>query len=183
MTYVAAGNTVINTEAVVTRLNLRAGMHVADLGCGGHGLFSLRLARLVGASGLVYAVDILKPTLAELAKKARLEGATNVKPVWSDLETVGAANIPDASIDGALVVNVLFQVRDRASLLGEARRILKPAGRLVVVDWQPSASPFGPPAAERLTPRIAATHAQAAGFKLVEDFTAGKYHYGLVFTK
>ena len=183
MTYVAASNSMIGVADVMSRLNLREGMRVADLGCGGHGLFTLHVAKLVGPRGLVYAVDILKSTLAELAKKARLDGASNVKPIWSNLEVAGATPIPNENVDAALVVNVLFQSTDRAALLREARRIMKPGARLALVDWQPGASPFGPPASARLTPKAAATHAQAAGFKLLEAFVAGKYHYGLILTR
>jgi len=183
MPYIASESSLLSPSAVLVHLRLGAGMRVADLGCGGHGQFTLHAARLVGPRGLVYAVDILKSTLAELAKKARLEGCSNVKPIWSNLEVVGATAIPAGSLDAALLVNVLFQSRDRASLLQEAGRLLRTGSQLLVVDWQLGASPLGPPQEQRLTPAQVKANAQAAGFQLSEEFSAGRYHYGLVFTK
>lgn len=183
MVYVTRDSSLLNFNTIFSHLKVGAGMRVGDLGCGGHGLFALHAARLVGSRGVVYTVDILKTTLAEVAKKARLEGLANVKAIWSNLEIVGSTAIIPQSLDVALLVNVLFQTPDRASVLSEAKRLLKPGGQLLVVEWKPSAMPLGPALNRRVIERECLAIARAAGFTLTEPFDAGRYHYGLVFTK
>lgn len=181
MPYVSTGSSLLNTDQLFYQLNLKEGMRVGDLGCGGHGHFPIRAARLVGNGGVVYAVDILKSVLAEISKKARLEGISNIKPIWTNLELVGAAAIPPASLDTALLINVLFQTKDRASIFREAKRLLKPDGTLLVVDWKLTATPFGPKPWQRIAPETIQAFAAAAGLRLRETFDAGRYHYGMIF--
>lgn len=183
MPYIAATNALLNPETVLTHLPLTAGMRVGDLGCGGHGQFAVKAARLVGQRGMVYVVDIRKSALAEITKKARLVGVTNVKPIWANLELVGSTGIPPGTLDAAMLINVLFQTPDRASLFLESKRLLNGGGTLVVVDWKTAASPLGPALERRITPLEVSAHATAAGFQLRETFDAGPYHYGLAFTK
>ncbi len=181
MAYIALRSTLLNADEILTHVMMRQGMRVGDLGCGGHGQFSLNAARKVGSTGVVYVVDILKTVLAELAKKARLEGIANIKPIWSNLEIVGSTAIPAQSLDIALLINLLFQTRDRVSVLTEAKRLLKPGGQLLIVDWKPTATPLGPAVERRFTPPDC--QRAAAGFILVEQFDAGRYHYGMVFIR
>ncbi|MDD5110171.1 MAG: class I SAM-dependent methyltransferase [Patescibacteria group bacterium] len=183
MPYITSDSQLLHPEAVFAHLKLRAGSKIADLGCGGHGQFTLGAARLAGTTGKVYAVDILKSALAEIAKKARLENLPNIKPIWANLEIVGVTAVPEASLDITLLINVLFQTRDRASIFREARRLLKPGGQLLVVEWKTTATPFGPPTDHRLSPDQVVALGTAARLQRQETFDAGKYHYGIVFTK
>lgn len=183
MPYIAGTSTLLNAANVLGPLGLQPGMRVADLGCGGHGQFTVMAARAVGLNGVVFAVDILKPALEEIAKKARLEGVRNIKTIWSDLERVGATTIPATTIDAAYLINVLFQSRQHASILREAARLLKAGGRLLVVEWKNVAAPFGPPRKFRLAPDLVHQLASDAGLKVEAAFDAGPYHYGLVFIK
>ena len=89
-------------------LGMQIGDVVADLGAGG-GMFAMSSARIIGDQGQVYAVDIIKSSLSEIESKARMSGLYNLKSIWSNLEIPGATKIKEASLDYALVVNVLFQ--------------------------------------------------------------------------
>lgn len=183
MPYVTTGSTLLNPDLLFYRLGLKEGMRVGDLGCGGHGQFPIRAAQLVGKNGVVYAVDILKSVLAEISKKARLKGITNIKPIWTNLELIGATAIPPATLDTALLINVLFQTKDRANIFREAKRLLKPGGTLLVIDWKTTASPFGPEPSHRIAPAAIQAFAAAAGLRLREAFDAGRYHYGMIYIR
>jgi SAM-dependent methyltransferase len=104
---------------------LPAGCVIADLGCGTGAL----AARLSGVAGRVLAVDNSPAMLA--AARRRLGASQNIELIEADL-----AQLPleDGLCDGALLVLVLTYVADPAAVLAEARRILRPGGRLVVVD-------------------------------------------------
>lgn len=164
-------------------LGLQFGHQVGDLGCGGAGYFTLPAARLVGSRGKVYAVDILKSALDGVLSKAKLENLTNVETVWSDLERVGVTKIPEATLDSALLVNIIFQSRQNEHMLTETHRLLKQGGKLLVVDWKVEPTPFGPPMENRLSPQKVGELAAKLGFTTEKEFEAGPYHYGFVFVK
>ncbi|MBI5466069.1 MAG: class I SAM-dependent methyltransferase [Candidatus Kerfeldbacteria bacterium] len=174
----------IDPEAILkNELKVQFGHQLADLGCGGAGYFTLPAARLVGSRGKVYAIDILKSALDGVVSKAKLANLMNVEPVWSDLERVGAAKIPEATLDQALLVNIMFQSRQNEAMLREAHRLLKSGGKLLVMDWKVEPTPFGPPLERRLSPESVKDLAARVGFTVEQQFDSGPYHYGFVFVK
>lgn len=184
----------MRTEVVTTRLldpevllkhalAIEFGHQVGDFGCGGAGYFTLPAARIVGGKGKVYALDILPAALEGVASKMKMSGLFNVETVWSDLEHVGAAKIPEATLDRALLVNIMFQSRQNENILREVWRLLKPGGILLVVDWKVQPTLFGPPLANRLQPKVVTELAAKVGFKAEPQFEAGPYHYGIILTK
>jgi len=68
-------------------------------------------------------------------------------------------------------------------MIKEAIRLVKPGGKLLVVDWKLTEAPFGPPSKDRREPAAIKTDVAALGLRLVDEFEAGQYHYGLVFVK
>jgi len=61
---VSGGKELLDIQDILeNRLGIVYGAKVADLGCGGNGFFTFKVARLVGKTGLVYAVDVLKMVL------------------------------------------------------------------------------------------------------------------------
>lgn len=183
MVYVSRGNTLLDPQAIFKRLGLKAGDRIANLGCGGAGHFTAAAARLIGDKSTIYIVDILKSALKTTASKARLEGIANIKPVWANLEIAGATNVPENSLNFAFLINVLFESKKQENILAEAKRLLKSGGRLLVVDWSQAPSPFGPPQASRVNPAKLQDSAQKLNLKLIDQFQAGPYHFGLIFQK
>ena len=186
MPYLAVhgGTALLDPEEILNRLDLRPDMHVADFGAGGVGHFTFSMSRRVGKGGVVYAVDVVQENLKAIKSRAVTEGATNIVPVWSNLEKPGAVTeISVASLDLALLVNVLFQNRRYDLILTEASRLLKAGGKLLVCDWRPGGSPIGPAEEWRVSEDDAGRAAQAAGLVLLQNFSAGPYHYGLIFAK
>lgn len=177
------GNELLDPKQLLERAGVGHGQRVADLGCGAMAYFTMQAARQVGDRGQVYAVDIQREVLSSVDSRAKLSGLANVRTVWSDLEKVGAASIPSATLDAALLVNTLFQLNDHAAALAEAARLLKVGGKLLAVDWKSIGAPFGPPTERRVSPGRVRELAAAAGFTLVEEFEAGPYHFGQTYTK
>ena len=101
---------------------------VADLGCG-TGQVSEMLAPFVAS---VVAVDE-SPAMLTAARR-RLKGFANVSVREGDL---GALPVDDESMDAALLFLVLHYTADPAEVFTEIRRILKPDGRLLIVDMMP----------------------------------------------
>ncbi|GJG87629.1 ArsR family transcriptional regulator [Gemmatimonadetes bacterium T265] len=103
-------------------------MVVGDLGCG-TGAVADVLAPFVGR---VIAVDHSREMLA--VARRRLDGRLNVELREGDLELLP---IDDATLDVALLVLTLHHLPDPAAVFVEAARVLKPSGRLVVIDMAP----------------------------------------------
>lgn len=176
------GNELINID-VFAKVGLTENMNLADLGCGNLGYFSLPAAKIVGKNGLVYAVDVLKSALESVASRAKQGGLNNVKTIWSNLEIVGATKIPAESLDVALLINTLFQSTKDDLIIKESFRLLRAGGKLLVIDWEKVSTPFGPPLADRPDKEEIKKFAQASNFGFLEEFSAGLYHYGLLFSK
>ncbi|MFQ6090896.1 MAG: class I SAM-dependent methyltransferase [Candidatus Bipolaricaulia bacterium] len=120
-------------------LQPQVGMAYADIGCG-PGYFTLPVAERVGPEGRVYAVDIQPEMLAELARRAQARGLANVAAVRCSEREIP---LPDASVDAACLANAFHELEAPAVFLKDVRRVLRPGGRLIVIDWKPMETPGG----------------------------------------
>lgn len=170
-------------KAILDKMSLEEKQHIAELGCGNFGFFVFPLAKLVGRQGRVYAVDILKSTLEEIKKRAKQENLPQVETIWSNLEIFKATKIETNSLDAALIINTLHQSEKKIEILRESIRLLKRGGKLLIVEWRPVASPFGPPTEKRVKIESLKTAAPKVGLNIQEEFEAGPYHYGLILIK
>ncbi len=183
MKKVPGGNELLNAERLLQDVGLGPRQIVADLGCGSAGYFVLQAARLVGEKGLVYAVDILKSALQSVESRAKVQGFTNIQTIWSDLEVYRATQIPDKTLDHALLINTLFQSKKHEEIVRESHRMLKSGGKLTVVDWGHTKTPFGPSMGDRVpAPNIRAMM-ERLGMRDIEPITAGPFHFGLTAIK
>ena len=147
-------------DEVVSLLDLKPGMAVADIGAG-TGYFAFRIAEGVGPTGKVYGVDLQPEMLEALRGRIAEQGVANIVPVQSGpVDTT----LPDAEVDRVFINNVTHEFDDLDASLREHARILKPGGRLVVVDWKPGKTDVGPPPDHRLPPEKMTRAARAAGF-------------------
>ncbi len=116
----------------MTALNLQAGQHVLDVGCG-MGLMTQDLALAVGTSGRVIGVDNSEPML-KLARK-RCHDLPQVKLRAGSVDKLADE---DNSYDAAVCAQLLLYLDDVPEVLSELHRVLKPGGRIAVVetDWR-----------------------------------------------
>jgi ubiquinone/menaquinone biosynthesis C-methylase UbiE len=172
-----------NIPAILNKLGLSEKQQAAELGCGNFGFFVFPMARLVGRSGRVYAVDIIKASLEEIKNRAIRENLPQISVVWSNLEIFKAAKIETNSLDSALLVNVLYQSDKKIEIIREAVRLLKRNGKLLIVEWKNISLPLGPAPENRVNQEALKAAAPRLGLVLKEEFSAGPYHYGLILTK
>ena len=180
---VPGGNQLLNSYKILSKIEITEGMKVADLGCGARGPFSLQSAKMVGDKGIVYAVDIMKSALQSLNTMAQMRGINNIKTIWADLDVVGSTKIKKSSIDLVIVVNILFQLKERTAIIKEAYRIIKPGGKMLIIDWKKTNIPFGPSVDLRISPSKIKQAGQQLDLILEQEFDAGPYHFGLLFSQ
>jgi ubiquinone/menaquinone biosynthesis C-methylase UbiE len=117
---------------LVDSLKLKPGMVVADIGAGS-GVISLMMAKKVGPTGSVLAVDIQDEMLSVLSKRLKQLKITNVRPVHG---TVKSPNLKPGSVDLALMVDVYHEFNFPYEMLREIAKALKPGGRVVFVEYR-----------------------------------------------
>ena len=168
----------VNPKNILKQIGLRADMTAADFGSGSGG-WAIPLAMLL-KDGIVLAVDVQEGPLSALESKARLEGVSNIKKITGNVETK-VLEIRESSCDIVLITDLLFQVDEKEEVFKEARRVLKPEGKVLVVEW--SLDSLLGPKAGRVSEEEIKSISQRLGFKLEKEFTAGDYHFALLFKK
>lgn len=159
---------------VVNALALKQGDFIADIGAG-TGYFSLPMAQAVIPGGRVFAIDVQREMLELFKDKLDQYPAFNVELVQADASGTGLA---DATCDVVFMANVWHEFEDRGAVLRESIRILKPLGRIAVLDWRPDVEPeHGPPLEHRLPSEEGATRMAEAGFERIVRTNIGRYSW------
>jgi len=169
----------LNPSEVLKQLKLRKDMIACDFGCGSGG-WVIPLAKIL-EEGKIYGIDILEEPLSALKGRAKLEKIFNIETIQSNVEAKNGSKLSDNSCDLVLMTNLLFECDDKKIVLEEGKRVLKPGGRILVVDWIKD---------NPLTPEIEWVDfeeikkiAKELDLKLEKEFEAGLYHWGLIFVK
>lgn len=169
----------LDPEEILKELELRKEMTAVDFGCGAGG-WVIPLAKKL-KKGKVYALDVQEEALSALEGQAKLEEVFNIETILCNLEKPEGLKMRNDSVDLILMTNLLFQIENKKEIFSQAGRILKKGGEVLVIDWKEE-SPFGPQGIRVLAEEVKGL-AEDVGLKLKNEFDAGDYHYGLVFTK
>ena len=149
------------------------GMTFVDVGSG-EGFFSILAAKKVGVNGRVFAVDSDPVGIEKLKSIAYKEKLTNINVKTGRAEETifceSCADFVFFSMD-------LHDFDDPTKVLSNARKMIKPSGRLVDLDWKKQEMPFGPPEKIRFSEKKVAELLDATGFSVESTKEAGPYHY------
>ncbi len=163
---------------VITALALKPGEAIADIGAGS-GYFSFRLARHVEDSGRVYAVDVSPDMILHLNRRIRDLQARNVVTVLAPPDDPLLA---DASVDRFFICDTWHHIANHSHYLALMKKMLKPGGQVVMIDFKKEQTPTGPPLEMRIAHDDLLKEMDANGFKLAAEHTFLPYQYFLVFT-
>lgn len=172
----------LNPTITIQSLDILPGMRIVDFGCGS-GHWAVSLAKATGPAGKVFAIDIQKGALEATRSQAKTAHLTTIETIAADLETPGATTLAEASIDAVMISNMLFQADEKVVVIAEAARILKPRGRVFLIEWDETESLAGPPAPQRISRQTVEQLFGKEGLGMEKEFNAGAYHYGLIFRK
>lgn len=166
-------------DAFLAILEPKEGGAYADLGCG-VGYFSFPVAERIGPRGTMYALDVQPAMLKEVRRRAKERGLTNVLPILSSEREIP---LPNASVDALWTVNTFHEMEAPLDILRETRRVLRRAGRVVVIDWKKEETPMGPPLEERIPAAVIVRTLEEARFQDVGQLDAYPYHAIIVGTR
>jgi SAM-dependent methyltransferase len=165
-------------DRILDEMGLTGSVHDAvDFGCG-YGTFAVPVARRI--RGTLHAFDIEAAMIEATRSLAEREGLDNVRLYLRDFVNDGTALAPE-SVDYVMLFNILH-AEDPLRLLGEARRILAPGGRMAVIHWNYDPdTPRGPPMAIRPRPEDCRRWVAEAGLVMEKPHVElPPYHYGIV---
>jgi ubiquinone/menaquinone biosynthesis C-methylase UbiE len=157
---------------VLEALNVREGGRVADVGAGS-GFFTVRLARAVGPSGRVFAVDVNAGTVRDLKARVQKEELSNVEVIEGAPDD---PRLPHGSLDAALIVNAYHEMDRHDEMLQHIYEALRPGGRLVIIEPISDHRQDDTREQQKSSHEIAAGYVEqdlrAAGFEILERHDA-----------
>lgn len=181
----------IDAQNVISRLNLKGNEVFMDAGCG-DGHVAMEAYDMMDDTSRIYAVDIYGPSIEDLEIDLKKDGITNVIPVQSDIADKIA--IDADVVDMCLMINVFhhFVATETADeAISELKRVIKPGGKIAVMDYKKMDSGYGPPVKFKSTPEELEEMFSKHDLKMVkldtevgEDLKGGiKSHYLIIFEK
>lgn len=120
------------------KLNLNICKTMIDIGAG-TGFFSRTFKDLMG-DGTVFAADI-SPVMIDWMKKNIADSSTDIKPILMEESSIP---LKDDIADLVLMVNLHHELDSPEDSLCEAYRLLKPEGKICIIDWKKEEMPYGP---------------------------------------
>jgi len=160
-------------------LGIRETDIVADLGAG-TGFYSLLAARIADR-GKVYAIEVSKDFVQIIQNKIKDAKLENIECLWGNVEKIGGTKIGNEIVDKVIASNVFFQIEEREDFIKEIKRILKPKGEVLFIDWSPGSSI--PHKDHIVSKEKAMAMFKQEGFVLDREFDAGLHHYGMILKK
>jgi SAM-dependent methyltransferase len=165
----------LQINRVMDILGVVPGKSVADVGAGS-GWFTVRAARRVGVSGLVYAVDINPEAVHYIGDRAKNEQLQNVKAILSHPDDAG---LPAGSVDAVLLLKTYHEVAQPIVLLRNLRPALRPGAKVGIIDRNGNGENHG------VGREVVIREAKEAGYALQDQYDFVKkdqMDYFLVFT-
>jgi ubiquinone/menaquinone biosynthesis C-methylase UbiE len=154
------------------RVGLTGGMTFVDIGAG-TGFFARAAGEITGETGRVFATDIVPGMLDHI----RAQGIPpHVVPVLSEEYTVP---LSDGIADMTFMAFVVHETPDILRFVGEAARLTRPGGRIVIVEWIRQVEDQGPPETERLA-QADLVRTLAAQYAVIEQGALNPSNYYIV---
>jgi ubiquinone/menaquinone biosynthesis C-methylase UbiE len=127
----------------------------------------------------VHALDI-EPLMIE--EMERSENSALILPQLMQRDVLSFAG---TCLDGVWSITVFHELGNPVPLLHEIRRVLRPGGKLLIIDWKKKSESCeqGPPLEHRVSVEEVRTVLQEAGFSNVEEVTGFTHHFGILAEK
>jgi len=153
----------LKPDVLLQRLAVPPGHTLLDLGCG-NGFFTFPAAAAMGDSGMVIAADS-SPQMLDALQRRNPPDTVQVL-----LSEEVALDIEDASVDAVVAISLYHELVNPLHNLTELKRIMKPDGRLMLVDWDPESKvEHGPRSSHRVLRGQAVSDLESAGFDILTE--------------
>ena len=180
----------LDARDILSRLNFKGNEVFMDAGCG-DGHVSMEAYDMLGDDATIYAMDVFGPSIEDMEKEVEEKGITNIIPLQSNL--AGDIALEDDTVDICLMVNVFHHMvatEKTDEAIEELKRIIKPEGKIAVMDYKKEDTGYGPPLKFKSSAEELEEMFKEHGLKMVhidtevgEDLEHGKSHYLIMFQK
>lgn len=180
----------LDARDIISRLNLKGDEVFMDAGCG-DGHVAMEAYDMLGEEATIYAVDVFGPSIEDMQKEVEEKGIKNIISVQSDISDHIA--VEDDTVDICLLVNVFHHfvaVEKTDDAIEELKRIIKPEGKIAVMDYKKEDTGYGPPVRVKSSPEELEEMFTKHGLKVLhfdneagEELEHGKSHYIITFGK
>jgi ubiquinone/menaquinone biosynthesis C-methylase UbiE len=164
---------------MLTALGVKPGMNICDMGCG-NGFYTLKLAKMVGDDGRLYAVDIQRKMLEFLKERASKEGIKNVTPI---LGAAADPRLPKGKLDLILCVDVYHEFSYPEQMLAHMRDALAPGGMVVLVEYRTEDEKVPIKPEHKMSKEQVLKELLPNGFKLAKEFNELPWQHMLFFAR
>ena len=159
-------------DTVMALLGVRPGLSVADIGAGS-GYYTARMAKRVGAAGLVYAEDIMPRYLRYLRERVDRDELTNVRLVLGDPHD---PRLPKNSVDLVTMIHMYHEIEQPFGLLANLIPALRPGARVAILDMNRRTDQHGTP------PALVKCEMEAVGYRQQSLHDLGVDGYVAIFS-
>jgi arsenite methyltransferase len=166
-------------QEVLAALDLRPGEIIADIGAGS-GYFTFRLARHVSERGIIYAVDVSPDMIVHINRRIRDHKVANVVSILAEPDD---PLLPVASLDRFFFCDSWHHIENQTKYLSLMKKMLKPNGEVVMIDFHKKELPIGPPMQMKIAREDLIKQMEKNGFQLAKEHTFLPYQYFLVFAQ
>ena len=167
-----------NSALLLKNLNLKSGMHVADIGAGS-GYYTSLIAKRIG-NGKVYAVDVEPQMILFLNERIKEEKLSNVVTVLGSETSV---RLPASSLDMMLLVDVYHEFSFPYEMGQSMYNALKPGGRLVLVEFRSEDETVPIKTIHKMSEAQSVKELKAVGFRLEKNISNLPWQHCMVFVK
>jgi FkbM family methyltransferase len=167
-----------NSALLLKNLNLKSGMHVADIGAGS-GYYTSLIAKRIG-NGKVYAVDVEPQMILFLNERIKEEKLSNVITVLGSEKSTA---LPYSSIDMMLLVDVYHEFSFPYEMGQSMYNALKPEGHLVLVEFRSEDETVPIKTIHKMSEAQSVKELKAVGFRLEKNITNLPWQHCMVFVK
>ena len=167
----------VSPVQIVESLALRKGDIVADFGCGS-GAYVFASSKMVGDRGKVYAIDIHREMLEKINREAEKMNIINIDTLLTNMEE--KVQIEGLSCDVVILSNILAEINNLDKVLEEVKRILKPDGYLLIVDWKDSDHTLSQKRGHLIPEEKITAILAKNNFSIKKHFPAGNFHYAFI---
>jgi ubiquinone/menaquinone biosynthesis C-methylase UbiE len=167
----------VDVDRVLQTLSLTPSTVFLDLGCG-RGSYTIPVAESIGPRGKVYGVDAWQEGLDDLDDRAAARGINNIETIQANLNE--HIPIEDGTVDICFMATVLHDLLREGSgesAMRDIVRVLKPGGRLCIIEYKKAEDGPGPPLSVRLSPEETEKVITPFGFAKDQVTDVGPFHY------
>lgn len=161
----------LKVDVVLARMELPTDAIIGDLGCG-PGIFALAFAAAC-PEGVIYASDIEPAQIDRVRTKADERGLRNVIPV---LASAHDPHFPLAQLDYVFIGDTYHHLENRVEYMRRLKDVLKPGGKLVLLEYKPGPIPVGPPPDHKLAAGVMDKELEQAGYVMIDRFATHAWH-------